>query len=113
VQTEKILVQAPEGIPQRMVTEYVNRCLAGLPKAVEALNRSDYGQLRIFGHRLRGSGGAYGIPALTEIGLAMETAASQDDASQLWRQVAALQACLEQIDILPDGGPPDAVRDQP
>jgi HPt (histidine-containing phosphotransfer) domain-containing protein len=85
-----------------MVTEYVNRCVAALPIALEALDRSDYGHMRIFGHRLRGSGGAYGIPALTEIGSAIENAAFKLDTSELRLQVAALEACLSQIEILSD-----------
>jgi HPt (histidine-containing phosphotransfer) domain-containing protein len=85
-----------------MVTEYVNRCVASLPIAAEALDRSDYGHMRIFGHRLRGSGGAYGIPALTEIGSAIESPASKHDTSELRLQVAALEACLSQIEILSD-----------
>lgn len=102
MQTDKISIRTPEGIPPRMVTEYVNRCVAGLPLAVEALDRSDHGHLRVFGHRLRGSGGAYGIPALTEIGSAIERAALQHDASELRLQLAALEACLSQIEILSD-----------
>jgi HPt (histidine-containing phosphotransfer) domain-containing protein len=102
VEKDKISIRAPEGIPPRMVTEYLNRCVAALPIALEALDRSDYGHMRIFGHRLKGSGGAYGIPALTEIGSAIEAAARQDDTSELRLQVAALKACLSQIEILSD-----------
>ena len=85
-----------------MVMAYVDRCLAALPIAVEALDRSDYGHLRVFGHRLRGSGGAYGIPKLTEIGSAIEKAAIQDDSAGLRLQIGALQACLNQLEVLSD-----------
>jgi HPt (histidine-containing phosphotransfer) domain-containing protein len=102
VQTEKISVRAPEGIPPRMVAEYVNRSLAALPVVMEALDRSDFDHMRIFGHRLRGSGGAYGIPALTVIGSAMEKAALENDPTELRLQVAALEACLNQVEILSD-----------
>ena len=100
VQTEKISVHAPQGIPPRMVTEYVNRCLVALPVAAQALQRLDYGQMRTFGHRLRGSGGAYGIPALTDIGVAIESAAGVGDVGELQRQVAALETCLNRIEVL-------------
>ena len=102
MQTEKTSVQAPRGVPSKMVTEYVNRCLRTLPDALAALDRSDHAYLRIFGHRLKGTGGAYGIPALTEIGSAIEAAAGRDDATELRRQVASLEECLNRIEILSD-----------
>ena len=102
MQTEKILVQAPRGIPPKMLTDYLNRCLAALPVARAALDQSDYGHMRIFGHRLRGSGGAYGMPALTEIGSAIEKAALKANTAELRLQLAALEACLERMEILSD-----------
>ena len=99
MQTEKIPIRVPEGIPQKLVTEYVTRCLAALPTAREALRRSDYAQIRVLGHRLRGSGGAYGILKVTEIGSAIELAAGHDDATELESQLAALEECLSRLEI--------------
>ena len=99
--TEKIPLTAPPGLPARMVTDYVNRCLSAVPDIRTALDRCDGGNLRVFGHRLRGSGAAYGIPALTEIGSSMEEAASRGDIAELRRQVAALESYLSRLEILP------------
>jgi HPt (histidine-containing phosphotransfer) domain-containing protein len=100
MQTEKILLQAPTGIPARMVTDYVNRYLIALPVAKTALEKSDYGHMRVLGHRLSGTGGAYGIPALTRIGSAIEDAARRDDTPELRRQVSDLEAYLSRLEIL-------------
>src|SRR5690349_636172 len=97
---EKILVQIPRGVPPKMVRQYVDRCLKTLPDAVAALGRSDYAYLRIFGHRLKGTGGAYGIPSLTEIGSAIEAAAGRDETPELKSHIAALEACLSRIEII-------------
>lgn len=113
LQTEKISVVPPEGIPPRLVAAYIDRCLAALPAAVTALNQCDFAHMKVLGHRLRGSGGAYGIPALTEIGSAIESAALKDDAKELRLQVAALEACLNRMEIRCDGGRQDAVNNQP
>jgi HPt (histidine-containing phosphotransfer) domain-containing protein len=102
VQTEKILVPAPRGVPAGMLTTYVNRCLAALPAAVTALNQLDYGHMRVLGHRLRGSGGAYGIPGLTEFGLHLEEAALRSDGTELRRELVELEAYLRRVEILPD-----------
>ena|SRR5579864_2310330 len=100
MQTEKISVRVPKGLPPKLVTDYVNRCHTTLPAVVTALDRSDLGYLRIFGHRLKGTGGAYGIPALTEIGSAIEAAAGRNDTTELRREVAKLEECLSRIEIL-------------
>lgn len=101
-QGERISVHAPHGIPPAMLTAYISRCLASLPNAKAALERSDYGHVRVFGHQLKGSGGGYGIPALTEMGLLIEGAAKQGDADKLHCHLDALEAYLSRLDILSD-----------
>ena|SRR5579864_3500037 len=100
LQTERISVQAPSSIPVRMVEDYVNRCITALPVVKTALERLAYGDVRVFGHRLRGTGGAYGIPVLTEMGSAIEEAAQRSNTAELQRQVAALEAYLSRIEIV-------------
>lgn len=100
VQPERIRVQAPEGVPASLVAQYLNRCLTALPSAKAALERSDYDHMRVLGHRLKGSGGAYGMPALTIMGSGLEEAARRVDMPGLQRQLAELEAFLGRIDIL-------------
>lgn len=102
MQTEKILVHAPPGVPSRLLVEYVSRCMSALPDLQTALDQSDHGQMRVFGHRLRGTGGAYGFPALTEIGSLIEQASSSGDTAELRRHVAALEAYLSRVEIVSD-----------
>ena len=99
---EKILVPPPPGVPARMLTNYVKRSLAALPAAETAMNQLDFGHMRVLGHRLRGSGGAYGIPGLTEIGLRIEETALRGDTAELRRHLDELGAYLGRIEILPN-----------
>jgi|KBSMisStandDraft_5_1062788.scaffolds.fasta_scaffold38685_4 HPt (histidine-containing phosphotransfer) domain-containing protein len=101
-QEDRISVHAPRGMPAAMLTAYISRCLASLPNAKAALARLDYGHVRVFGHQLKGSGGGYGIPALTEMGLRIEAAAKQGDADKLHGHLDALEAYLGRLDILSD-----------
>jgi len=100
VQAEKISVQAPPGVPASLLTQYIDRCLTALPAAKTALDRSDYGHVRVFGHRLKGSGGAYGIPVLTTIGSGLEDAARRGDMACLRSGIAELEAYLGRIEVL-------------
>ncbi len=83
-----------------MVVAYVQRCIAALPDAEVALDNLDHNYLRVYGHRLKGSGGGYGIPRLTEIGSAIEQAAKRGDTAELQTRLAALEVYLKRIEIL-------------
>lgn len=96
---EKILVHPPEGIPPRLLIDYRANCLEALAAAKNALARSDHETTRVFGHRLKGTGRAYGIPVLTEIGASIEDASTRDDDLQIQRQVAYLDEYLNHIEI--------------
>jgi hypothetical protein len=101
IQADTLPVQVRPGLPPEMVSEYVQRCLTAVPAARAALDQHDYGHLRVLGHRLKGSGGGYGIYRLTEIGSAIEAAAVRDDGAELRRQVGVLDEYLHGIEILP------------
>jgi HPt (histidine-containing phosphotransfer) domain-containing protein len=100
VQAEKISVQVPQGLPAGMVADYVQRCLAALPEARAAVVGLDHNYLRVYGHRLKGSGGGYGIPVLTEIGSFIEAAARRGDTDEIQEQIAGLEGYLNRIEIL-------------
>ena len=101
MQAEKIAVRVPRGIPASMVLEYVQRCKIALPAARSALANLDHNYLRIYGHGLKGSGGGYGIPGLTEAGSLVEEAAKAGDTAKLHDLLAKLEIYLSRIDILP------------
>ena len=97
---ERVTFKAPQGVPLRMVADYIDRCRAELPALHTALDGSDFEHMRIYGHRLRGTGGAYGFPALTEIGGSIEQAARARDEARLRKQIAALEAFLCRVDVV-------------
>lgn len=92
---ERTLAEDPDGLPPAVVAAYVARCVAALPALKLALERCDYDHMRIFGHRLKGTGAAYGLPMLSKIGSVIEElAAAEEDAGEIRRQVAALEAYI-------------------
>jgi HPt (histidine-containing phosphotransfer) domain-containing protein len=83
-----------------MVSAYVDKCRAALPALKTAVNDSEFEFLRVYGHRLKGSGGAYGFPALTTMGASIEQAANGKNTSELRTQAAALEAYLGRIEVV-------------
>lgn len=62
-----------------------------------ALARSDYEFIQRYGHRLKGSGGGYGFPKLTELGAALEIQCTSKKFDELSEIVSELRAYLERV----------------
>jgi HPt (histidine-containing phosphotransfer) domain-containing protein len=99
--SNKVLIQVPHGLPAQMVVAYIDRCRVSLSALKEALHRSDYEHARVFGHRLKGTGGGYGIPVLTEIGGAIELAAIHKQNKELEAQTTAIEDYISRIEVQP------------
>lgn len=70
--------------------------LARIPVLLEA---GDLDALRVIGHKMRGSGGGFGLDFLTEVGTRMETSAKAGDKAALAAQAAELKDFLESVEI--------------
>ena len=65
---------------EALVPQYLEGRVQDLQSLADALAERDYETIRIIGHNLKGTGGAYGFPELTAAGELIESAAkSRDD----------------------------------
>ena len=68
---------------------------------VEALlGKGDFDGIRIIGHSMKGSGGGYGFPFITEIGAGLERAAIARDADIIRNAISELRHYLAQVEIV-------------
>jgi PAS domain S-box-containing protein len=69
---------------------------------LDALDRGDFATVSLLAHGMRGAGGMFGFPAITEIGAALEAAADGLDkaASRIW--VDELSRCLDRAETAPE-----------
>jgi PAS domain S-box-containing protein len=63
-----------------------------------ALDQDDYEQIRTVGHKMRGSGGGYGLPEMSAIGQRLESAAESRDANRIREHVTELSRCLDLLE---------------
>jgi MinD-like ATPase involved in chromosome partitioning or flagellar assembly/HPt (histidine-containing phosphotransfer) domain-containing protein len=101
----KILVCASKYIPQTMVVQYLSKCRNDLPALAAAVGRYDYEFVRIFGHQMKGTGGAYGFSELTKTGALIEQAAADENMGELRNEVASLEAYLGSVEVAFDQSP--------
>jgi HPt (histidine-containing phosphotransfer) domain-containing protein len=94
----------PKTLPRALVSQYLQSCRGDLAHLKTALTAGEYESARRLGHRMKGTGKPYGFPGLTQIGRAIEWAASQHAASELESRIQRLEACLNSIELATERG---------
>jgi PAS domain S-box-containing protein len=73
-----------------LIPSYLSARRRDLERLAKALEARDFGQIRQIVHDIKGTGGAYGFPKLTELGAAMQASAEVSDPAALESQFAEL-----------------------
>lgn len=68
-----------DSVLAELLPQYFDLCRRDLVQLRDALAQNDFEKVRVLGHNLKGSGGAYGFPNLTEIGASLETSGKTQD----------------------------------
>ncbi|MGI6091672.1 MAG: Hpt domain-containing protein [Veillonellaceae bacterium] len=64
-----------------------------------ALQQGDFEKIAVIGHTLKGIGGGYGFPVITDLGTAIQQAAKTHDSQKASELVSELKAYLESVEI--------------
>ncbi len=75
---------------------FLRNCGRNLVTMREDLERLDLVAVAFLGHRMRGAGGMFGFPIITDIGGALEDAADRGDARESQRCLDALSRYLDE-----------------
>jgi CheY-like chemotaxis protein len=78
-----------------LAPRYLEACRARIAELKQAADSGDFAVLARHAHDLRGSGGAFGFPAITQHASRMEQAARAQDSPALAREIAELQHYLD------------------
>ena len=83
------------------IGEILDEFVAGLPQTAgamaQALSRSDLPELARLAHRLKGAGGSYGYPLLSERAAELEDAAKAEDPSRAAQALARLESVVDAV----------------
>ena len=86
---------------QDLIPGYLAKRRADALKAVDALTAGDYDTVRRFGHNLKGTGGGFGFPALTEMGGAIEEGAKTRDQEMIQYKLDEVMRYLDGVEWSP------------
>ena len=100
-QEDKIVVHVDPDL-QELIPGYLENRQADMQAMQEALAQGDYETIRIVGHSMKGSGGGYGFDTITEIGSALEQAATHKKPDTIRRWVDELLTYLERVQVVYD-----------
>ncbi len=64
----------------------------------DALDRNDFEAVTILGHNLRGSGGGFGLQAITDLGAGLEQASGDTDLAGARRLLGELSSYLDRAE---------------
>ncbi|MDX9721415.1 MAG: Hpt domain-containing protein [Myxococcota bacterium] len=90
------------GIPAFLIPllpDFVALRRGDLQEARTALDKSDWDQLRRVGHLFKGSGGSYGLNALSTWGARLEALAKHQDAVSITTLLADLDGYLQELEV--------------
>ena len=76
--TEPIHVAVPDYV-YPLIPRFLDNRRHDLATLRAAVARQDYETIRSLGHRMKGDGGSYGLPRVSDIGQRLERAAAQGD----------------------------------
>jgi hypothetical protein len=86
---------------QPLIPDYLRNRRLDLQRLGDALARADYVALRKIGHDMYGSGGAYGLPPISELGRLIEEAALAQDARRIQAVTDDLRMFLDTVKLPP------------
>lgn len=99
-----IAVEIPEGL-EAFGPQYLAARTRDCAALHELIRSGEFERVRIVAHNIKGTGRSYGFGRLTELGAAMEDAASAADAAALTLQLAELQQYMDRVQLKANGLP--------
>ena len=84
---------------RQLMARYLKRREIDVKKLKAALRGTDFEAIRMTGHNLFGSGGAYGLDEISDLGRSIEAAAEECDARRVEALIGDLERFLENLTV--------------
>lgn len=97
----KIVVHADPEIAD-LIPKFLENRLKDIDAIRDALDRGDFDTIRTLGHSMKGAGGGFGFPGITDIGKTLEDSAKAADAEQIQRGLDALAVYMNSVEVIYD-----------
>ena len=92
-------IEIADPFARRLIGKYIDKRNADIDRLTRALADSDFETIRTTGHNLSGSGAAYGLDDISELGASIERAAIARDGPRIQRLIGEMTAFLKELTI--------------
>jgi PAS domain S-box-containing protein len=92
---------ATQAAIRALIPGFLKKRAGDVPALRSALEQGDVERLRTIGHKMHGSGAAYGFRQMSAIGADIEAAAKTGDMDQVRRSIVALETVLRELKQAP------------
>ena len=99
-ETDAAILIAPDAAIASLLPTFLAHRRRDVSLIVEMLERDAFVELYELGHRLKGQGRSYGCHGISDIGGALEEAATQQDRAAIRRHAAALNDYLGRVRVV-------------
>lgn len=96
---ESIIVMLEPDLKE-LLPAYLENRRKDVSRIWRALDKQDYDEIRIIGHNMKGTGGGYGLDAITVFGQRLERASAARESGDIVRTVAEFSDYLERLVVL-------------
>ena len=93
------IVVRVDAIIADIVPKFLANIVQNAPAILKALETGDFETARRLGHNMKGTGGAYGFPAITDLGAQIEQAAKDGNCDTIRTKALELQSYLERLKV--------------
>lgn len=97
--SNKITVRIDEDLAE-IAPGYLENRKKDVELLPQLLEKGDFQNLRVLGHRMKGSGAGYGFDGISEIGRAIEDAAKQENREGVQKGIQELISYLDRLDVI-------------
>ncbi len=94
----RVIVNDP--FAKRLMVGYLEKRRADIPARRAAHEAADFDSIRDKGHNLFGSGSAYGLDRISELGAALEKSATKRDAEQIVQLIDGLETFVTNVHVV-------------
>ena len=85
-----------------LIPAYLQNCRQNVIAMADALDRVDFETVTFLGHQMKGSGGAFGFQAITDIGAALQEAGESADTAASRKSMGDLSSYLDRVATISD-----------
>ncbi|MBT8083614.1 MAG: Hpt domain-containing protein [Woeseia sp.] len=94
-----ITVDIADPFARKLMARYLSHRQEDIRNLRDAVAAADFEAVRLSGHNMHGSGSAYGLDWISELGKALETAAIDHDPDEASRLITALESYVRALHI--------------